>query len=85
VIREKLSCFATFSSCYNVSQYNADENWILDDGTTEHYCGNVNLLQKVIKSSVPIEVRTASLILLATHEGIANIELEEGEIMIIKR
>ena len=84
VTRGKPSFFATFSSCYNVCQYNADEDWIFDDGATGHYCGNVNLLQKVKKLNVPIEVRTASEILLATHEGIANIELEGGQIMIIK-
>ena len=81
VIREKLSCFATFSSCYNVSQYIADKDWILDDDATEHHCENVNLLQKIIKLSVPIKVWTASEVLLATHESRANIE---GQLMIIK-
>ena len=60
VTRKKMSFFATFGSCNNASQYDAEEDWILDDGATGHYCGNIKLLQNVIKLSAPREVRTAS-------------------------
>lgn len=59
-------------------------DWIFDDGATDHYCGNYELLKNSIKLKKPPEVKTASQVVRATHQGCVEIRLENGQCLILK-
>ena len=78
----RVATFSTNNQAFRVSAPVMD--WIFDDGATDHYCGNYELLKNPIKLKKTLEVKTASHVVRATHQGCVDIRLENGKCLVLK-